>query len=378
MVDIIIAAYNAPEKLKRCVSSVNRFTPFDHLITVVDNNCDQKTKRYLRSLKGINIITNKKNLGSAGGTNLALKRTSGEFLVLLDDDAQVAKGWLEGLFSHIINDKKVGIVGCKIVFPDKRIMSAECRIKPPHAVGYGEKDKGQRNYIRRCDAVIRTCWLMRRKLIGSIGYLDERFFPSQYEDIDYCIRARRAGYRIVYTGRVTVMHHHLFRLSGHYQKNKRRFLKKWARLFPECSLKGAHPSDICMTAGIEYFEKKKFKKALVQFKKAGALNRNFSDPVYTGISLFNTGKFNAAVREFKYALSLNQDDMIARYYLALSYRRTGFDRRWRREADHVLNSLHAGTNRGRTRHVQIAKDRKSSIAIEDFCDTITYYKQGPK
>ena len=204
MFDMIIVTYNAKDKLKQCLESVEKHTNgMSYLLTIVNNHSTDGAFEFLKNYKkdNVQIINAKKNLGFCGGTNLALKNTANKFIVLLDDDAEVTKKWLDRLYKQIKDKPKVGIVGCKIVFPDNKIHSADYRVKPLQLVGAGEIDKGQRDYIRECDAVVGACWLMRRELIKKVGYFDKRFFPCQHEDIDYCLRTRLAGYKIIYNGK---------------------------------------------------------------------------------------------------------------------------------------------------------------------------------
>ncbi len=136
MVDIIIVTYNAKNKLRRCINSVKKHTK-EYLLTVVDNCSRDGTSQYLKRLKNVNVIRAKKNLGFSAGANLGLKKTNNEFVVLLDDDTEVTENWLIGLSNHIKNKPKVGIVGCKIIFPDNTIHAADYRVKPLYIAGLG-------------------------------------------------------------------------------------------------------------------------------------------------------------------------------------------------------------------------------------------------
>ncbi|MDD5670267.1 MAG: glycosyltransferase family 2 protein, partial [Candidatus Omnitrophica bacterium] len=236
-VDIVIVTYNAKAKLGRCIRSIRKNTRhIPYTLTIVDNHCTDGTSDFLKSLGDMKIITSRKNLGFSGGANLALKATSAKYIALVDDDAEVTQNWLKKLYHQINQRPDIGIVGCKIIFPDRMIFCAEIELSPGycHAMGHGERDNRQRDYIKTVDAVCGACWLMRRGVIKKIGFFDEQFFPCKYEDCDYCLRATRAGFQVVYEGKVSIIHHNLNR-DGKSKikaltKNRRLFMRKWKNL----------------------------------------------------------------------------------------------------------------------------------------------------
>lgn len=344
MVDIIVVTYNARNELKRCLKSVEKYTKgIRYLLTIVNNDSTDGTSRFLKNYqkknKNINIIHTGKNLGFCGGANLALRNTYNKFIALLDDDVEVTKGWLVKLCQQIKKKSNIGIVGCKIVFPDNKIWSAEYRVRPPELAGWGERDKGQRDYIKECDALAGPCWLMKRGLIKKVGYFDERFFPCQCEDIDYCLRTRLAGNKIIYNGKVKIIHHHLYRDKGQFRKNLQKFLKGWRNILPAFPLKDSHPVDKFLADGVDYLKKERFNQALTEFKKAEAIDKGFSEPLYNGLVLKGLKKFDKAIIEFKKYLSLNPLSYQTHYYLASTYKEIGKIRESRKEYIKSINSL---------------------------------------
>ena len=220
-------------------------------------------------------------------------------------------------------------------------MAADYRVKPLYLVGSGEIDRGQKDYIKECDALVGACWLMRREVFNKIGGFDERFFPSQHEDIDYCLRARLAGYKIIYNGKVRVIHHHLYRDGGeaYGRKNWHKFLRKWKSVLDKFPLKDSHPVDKCMAYGDAYLNQNKPQQALAQFRKAAAYNRKFREPFYEGVALTGMGRYNEAIKKYSKALLSNPLDMTGRYHLALVYRRAGLIKEAKKESLNVLPHL---------------------------------------
>ena len=321
MFDIIIVSYNARDKLGECIDSVRRYTKnCDYLMTVVDNGSRDRTVKYLRCQKGINVIYYKKNLGKPKALNLAIKNTFRDLIVCLDDDARVTRGWIDGLYSQLKNNLRVGIVGCKIVFPNKLIFCADSILKPPIIIGHGEIDFGQRDYIKETDMVAATCWLMRRELISKVGYFDERFFPNQYEDNDYCLRTRLAGYKIIYNGRVSIIHDHLYREGGFGPKNTLRYFKKWNNLKVPFSA-DSYPVDRYNARGIGYLKNKRYTQALKEFQKTAQIDKRFSLPYFMGITLKGKGEYLKATREFKKVLRLHPKDIDLLFTIATCYQK---------------------------------------------------------
>jgi len=337
MFDIIILNYKALEKLKRCLAAVRKYTPHDHRITVVDNENSAASQSYLKTLQGVQVLSPFRNLGSSAGTNLAFRNTDREWIVLLDDDAIVQRGWLKKMHKLAQQDERNGIVACKVLFPDKRVMSAEYLVHSLTAVGYGERDLRQRDYERTCDVVIRTCLLMRRALLSTVGYLDEDFFPGQYETMDYCLRARLAGHRILYTGKTAVIHDHLFRGGDDFYAMEALFLQKWKDRLPSFPLKDSHPADFHLAEGFRMLEQKEYEAALLAFQKAEKIDRRFAQPFYKATALYRLGNYGEAVRSFRKAVRLMPHDIVPRHQLALCYKKLGKTQRMKMEADQVLD-----------------------------------------
>jgi len=138
-----------------------------------------------------------------GNRNAGLKLAQSEFVASLDSDCELTQdNWLEMMLETMLSSDDVGLVGCKIVMFDGKIFSAGTAPNwRPYC--YGESDTGQREFVEEVVGVSANCLLYRR---GILEY-DERFIGGNgLEDSDFCIRLRRKGYRILYDGRVKVIH----------------------------------------------------------------------------------------------------------------------------------------------------------------------------
>lgn len=349
--DIIVITYNARTVLDRCLRSVIRHTKdTPYRLTVVDNASTDGTSAHLNKhfKNKFRLIQNKQNLGFSGGANVALGRTNHPWIALLDDDVEVTPGWLKNLYRLADKYPDVGIVGGKVVFPNNRLFCAEFRIVPFQLVGWQEPDRGQRDYIKEVDALPGPCWLMPRHVVKKVGRFDEQFFPSQCEDIDYCIRVRLAGYKVLYHGKVKIIHHHLYRVGSPEKPrvNDLKFLKKWGKTldkFPLCPLS---PHERLLAKGSKILEKEKFLSYGWILGNLNRLGRRLPDAFYRGVAFWSSGKFKKAVREFRTVWRVYEKFQIPAsrqvshyYFLSVFFERLKLKREARRCMDRLMNVM---------------------------------------
>ncbi len=347
MVDIVIVTYNARTELEKCLASIRRHTPPSmYRLYIVNNASRDGTRAYLDKTRiaGSQIFHLPENLGFSGAANWITPKLKSPHAAFLDDDARVTKGWLPGLVSSVKKSKKVGMVGCKIIYPDKTIFSCEVRFGPRRILFFKDRDLGQADYVKEVDALAGACFLVPRRILKKIGPFDETFFPCQGEDWDYCLRIRKAGYKIIYNGKVTIVHTNLFRAGGEKvnKENKHRFDEKWnvylAGHFPRSD---SHLADRLMSKAIAALEAGDNKKAL---KLSGELARSRPElvelwvPALAHVKLQN---FKKALPELKKIIERNPDNYSARSYLTLCLRHLGM----RREAEKYTQKMFACVTR---------------------------------
>ncbi|MBI2821052.1 MAG: glycosyltransferase family 2 protein [Acidobacteria bacterium] len=240
-VSIVIVAFNNLVYNRICLESVLANTAGeDFEIVVVDNGSTDGTDEYLRKLRRrhapVEVISTRCNLGFAPAVNRGLARARGELLVLLNNDTLVPPAWLPRLLRHL-EDPAIGMVG-----PVTNRAGNEAQIAAGyHTYGQLERFAGEHagaHDSRAFDIGTLTmfCAAMRRGVYERIGPLDEEFTIGMFEDDDYCLRVRAAGYRVVCAEDVFVHHFGqaslgLLARSGEYGKlfhaNRRRFEVKW-------------------------------------------------------------------------------------------------------------------------------------------------------
>ncbi len=174
-----------------------------------------RTSRRLEALsdedtaRRVFLIRNDRNLGYAGGNNIgirfALSVLECELILLLNDDAQVTCGALTSLVESIGGDNQVGMVSPTVLFPadlfgEGIVESAGGRFASyffrPRQVGYREPLTSLAGGLHDVDWIPGVCMLIRSQVFRTIGLLDESFF-AYWEDVDFSMRARQAGYRLV-------------------------------------------------------------------------------------------------------------------------------------------------------------------------------------
>lgn len=237
-VSIIVLTYNNVKHTKVCLYSLLKYSNYPNLeIVIVDNNSRDETPDFLKEFKAkhgnVKLILNKNNKGFAGGCNQGIEAATGDYLIFLNNDTIVTPDWVSGLIQSL-KDKSVGLAGPITNFMwnhqevDVSYRSVDSMLKKAEGI----TDKGG---VREAGDIAFFCVAARKELINEIGGLDERFGVGMFEDDDYCLRVKKAGYKIVVAEDVFVHHFgqiSLFSLGNDkykeiFEENKKKFEKKW-------------------------------------------------------------------------------------------------------------------------------------------------------
>lgn len=208
---VIILTYNQREVTMRCLSSLEYLVGQDDTeIIVVDNGSIDSTGDSVRNqYPGIRYIRSEKNLGVAGGRNLGLRKARGEYLLILDNDTIVPQGAIESLIDYLESHKDVGLVAPRLIGPE-----GETQLSARPYPGIWAKMRSVLGILPKASEspedsepcyVIGAAQMFRRKVYEKVGALDDKIFYGP-EDADFCIRVRKAGYRVVYHPAVAIRH----------------------------------------------------------------------------------------------------------------------------------------------------------------------------
>lgn len=160
----------------------------------------------------VDLIKNEKNYGFAKGNNIgikfALKKYDPSYVLLLNNDTIAFQNkWLRNMV-NVAEDEEVGIVGCKLLYPNGEIQHAGARVSSFGPTAYQREKYKKKTTLNENEYVTGACILIKRTLIEKIGLLDEEFSPLFGEEVDYCFRCRSAGFKIVYTPKSKLIHFH--------------------------------------------------------------------------------------------------------------------------------------------------------------------------
>ena len=207
-VTIIIPNFNGLRFMKDCLKSLDNQSCKDYKLLIVDNGSSDGSKEWLRENR-ISFIDLDKNLGFAGGCNVALGQVNTDYVILLNNDTEVFPDYVEKLLSAIKKDKKIFAVSPLMINAhDKALVDdagdGMCLFGFAYQRGVGEKIES----YNKAGEVFSACAgaaIYRMSILREIGFFDEMHF-AYLEDIDLGFRARLYGYKNRYEPRAKVYH----------------------------------------------------------------------------------------------------------------------------------------------------------------------------
>ena len=222
LVSIIVPTKNKVDLLRNCLTSLIEGTQYSHCeVLVVDNGSDDpETLAYLQALRDLDsgslrVLSFPGPFNFSAMNNMAAREAKGEYLLLLNNDTQVLHAdWLEEMLGYAQRDD-VGAVGARLLYPDGTIQHAGAILG---LGGFGANHVFQQSkaddpgYFGRLllpqgySAVTAACMLTRKDHYEAVGGLDEEVFQVNFNDVDYCLKLRGRGLKVIWTPHATLRH----------------------------------------------------------------------------------------------------------------------------------------------------------------------------
>ena len=261
MVSIIVLTWNQRELTSLCLRSLEGSTSVPYELILVDNGSTDGTVDFLKSYsaerRNVRLILNPENVGFARGNNQGMREAAGEYVALLNNDTVLPRMWLERMLEHF--EAKAAASAPANTTGDASEAARQPARKPVGMVGprsnyvkpcqYAQPGyKDLRDYSKFAEAfyahnrgrsteaksLVGFCLVIRREVLDQTGLLEESYAIGGYEDDDLCLRAQRAGYRLLIADDVYVHHFGNASFKGNKldivqvaQANRERFIDRW-------------------------------------------------------------------------------------------------------------------------------------------------------
>jgi len=222
-ISVVILSYNAADSIGRCLDDVvDALQPFRERseVFVVDNGSvdtsvsliDRRASRDGGLIRPIYLAS---NTGTTYSRNLALKKCSGRYILVLDADAYVTYEAVSNLVAYLDRNPATGLAAPRLVYGSGNFQLS-CDVFPTimqkaKRFFFLRRIENSANKLKDAsepmdvDYSISACWLMRREVFQAVGLFDEKIFYSP-EDVDYCLRIWKAGFRVTYVPSAVVIH----------------------------------------------------------------------------------------------------------------------------------------------------------------------------
>jgi hypothetical protein len=225
LLSVVVISWKMRDLLERMLATLQYHTSFPDLeILLVDNGSRDGTVEMVRQrFPTVRLLCNAENRGVAPARNQAIALATGRYVAILDADLEFVEDALGPLVEFLEANREYGIAGARLTFPDgttqfnakrfpslvallSRRLPALRLVGGKQALARHEMHDWDRCSSREVDYLIGACQVIRREVFDAVGLLDESIFYGP-EDIDFCLRARRAGWKVWWKHDVRIIHH---------------------------------------------------------------------------------------------------------------------------------------------------------------------------
>jgi GT2 family glycosyltransferase len=235
---IIIPSHNGLPLLKLAIDSINRYTdvhrtPYE--IIVVDNGSEDRTCEWCEEQR-IRFVSYSRQTGYPLACNAGMRVASGDYMMLLNNDVIATENWLLNLLLALTGHNSTGMVGPVTNYASGKQMVEYTfqTVDEFQRIARGVNRSNPKRW-EETNRLIGMCMLFKRHVYEAVGELDLRFSPGHYEDDDYCMRIRQAGYKLLICHDALVYHEGSAsftrigadRLQELVNRNRQLYIDKW-------------------------------------------------------------------------------------------------------------------------------------------------------
>lgn len=222
---IVIISWKMKSLLQTCLKSIYSFTKeINYEIILIDNNSEDGTVEMIENeFPQIRLIKNPENRGVAPARNQGMEIAAGKYILILDADVELVENSILKLFEYMESNSECGIVGSKLVSTNRQLQYSCKRfptllaflfrrlehiefINNSQTLRFHTMKDWDHKEIKEVDYLIGACQFIRSEVIKKIGMYDDKIFYGP-EDIDFCLRTWRAGWKVVYFPQTEIIHH---------------------------------------------------------------------------------------------------------------------------------------------------------------------------
>jgi len=237
MISAIIVTYNSQKQILQLLQFLSKELITKKEIIIIDNISNDKTCQIIeKKFSQVKLVKNHRNVGFAGAANQGARIAKGEYLLFLNPDTVVKKGCIEEMVNFLKKKKDAAVVGCKVLNPD-RTLQPSCgsfpRISniildrfPIFNNMFKTELIRQEDFYNKeqtSDWVSGVFFLTPKKIFEKLGGFDEKYF-MYVEDVDFCYRAWKSGYKVYYNPKAEIIHYDMGK-----SKDRRKFKAKQMR-----------------------------------------------------------------------------------------------------------------------------------------------------
>lgn len=251
LVSVIISTRDRADLLSVCVESILQKTDYpSYEILIIDNNSeDPKTLAYLDQLRkneSIKIFPYPYAFNYSAIHNWAVKKARGDIFCFLNNDTQVIDPrWLTEMVRHVLR-KGVGVVGAKLFYPNDTLQHAGVIVGKHGIAGHALAGlpRGRAGYFGRAlltqelSSVTAACMVTKRHVFEAVSGFDEKAFVIAFNDVDYCLKVRTSGWRVIWAAEAQLYHHESVTVGPpdspgrveQFGRESRAFFQRWRRI----------------------------------------------------------------------------------------------------------------------------------------------------